>query len=209
MSELRLILLVAGLLFIAGIAGFEWWRGRRARALSAAPREDLASEPPASASKPLPDIHVVREPRVAPHEGVERVAEHRLRDVAHLRDVDQLLDRRMAGVAARGLGDVHREIAHTLEVGVDLDGRDDLPQVGRHRLVERQQREAAVVDVDVELVQRLVAPHDPIDDHGVAAHEALHGGADALLRKAAHLEQARLEPLELLLEVSDPFHVSP
>ena len=65
MSELRLILLVAGLLFIAGIAGFEWWRGRRARALSAAPREDLASEPPASASKPLPDIHVVREPRVA------------------------------------------------------------------------------------------------------------------------------------------------
>jgi len=65
MSELRLILLVAGVLFIAGIAGFEWWRGRRGRAL-AATREDLPAEPPATPSKSqLPDIHVVREPRVA------------------------------------------------------------------------------------------------------------------------------------------------
>ena len=35
MSELRLILLVAGVLFIAGIAGFEWWRARRDRGTAA------------------------------------------------------------------------------------------------------------------------------------------------------------------------------
>jgi len=66
MSELRLILLVVGLLFIAGIAGFEWWRGRRGRALSATPREDPGAEPSVSASKAaLPDMHVVRDARVA------------------------------------------------------------------------------------------------------------------------------------------------
>ena len=66
MSELRLILLVAGLLFIAGIAGFEWWRGRRGRALSAAPRDEPTSDPHVAPSKaPLPDINVVREARVA------------------------------------------------------------------------------------------------------------------------------------------------
>jgi FtsZ-interacting cell division protein ZipA len=65
MSELRLILLIAGVLFIAGIAGFEWWRGRRGRALSATTREDMSAEmPPSSSKAPLPDINVVRDARV-------------------------------------------------------------------------------------------------------------------------------------------------
>jgi len=64
MSELRLILLIAGVLFIAGIAGFEWWRGRRGRALSATAREDMSAEMPSSTKAPLPDINVVRDARV-------------------------------------------------------------------------------------------------------------------------------------------------
>jgi len=65
MTELRLILLVAGVLFIAGIAGFEWWRGRRGRALSATAREDQPVEVSSSTKGPLPDINVVRDARVA------------------------------------------------------------------------------------------------------------------------------------------------
>ena len=60
-------------------------------------------------------------------------------------------------VAPRRLGDVHGQVADALEVGVDLHRGDDRPQVGGHRLVERQQREAAVVDLDVQRVDRLVA----------------------------------------------------
>jgi len=40
MPELRIILLVAGVLLIAGIAGFEWWRGRRDRPLASVSREE-------------------------------------------------------------------------------------------------------------------------------------------------------------------------
>ena len=68
MNELRLILLVAGLLFIAGIAGFEWWRARRNRPVSTARIEDSgAMDSGTSSARPgsLPEIHVVREPRVA------------------------------------------------------------------------------------------------------------------------------------------------
>jgi cell division protein ZipA len=66
MSELRLILLVAGLLFIAGIAGFEWWRARRNRPAGTVTREDApVAEGFASPRQSLPDIHVVREARVA------------------------------------------------------------------------------------------------------------------------------------------------
>jgi cell division protein ZipA len=69
MPELRIILLVAGVLLIAGIAGFEWWRGRRDRPIPGAPREEPSAEPSAPRpAMPLPEINVVREPRVAVRE---------------------------------------------------------------------------------------------------------------------------------------------
>ncbi len=74
-------------------------------------------------------------------------------------------------VAPRRFGDVDRQVAHPLEIGVDLDRRDNRPEVGRHRLVERQQREAAVVDLDVQLVDRLVADEHPVDQVVVALDE--------------------------------------
>ena len=67
MNELRLILLAAGVLFIAGLAGVEWWRARRNRPVATPMREDSAAtdSAPARLSTPLPEINVVREPRVA------------------------------------------------------------------------------------------------------------------------------------------------
>jgi cell division protein ZipA len=66
MSELRLILLIAGLLFIAGIAGFEWWRARRNRPMGTVTREEAPGGEGASPQRhSLPDINVVREQRVS------------------------------------------------------------------------------------------------------------------------------------------------
>lgn len=87
MPELRIILLVIGVVFVAAIAGFEWWRSRGQRPAATVTsrgnaREDLrttsreASEAAAEESprtersdrgerKPLPEINVVREPRMA------------------------------------------------------------------------------------------------------------------------------------------------
>jgi cell division protein ZipA len=63
MPELRIILLIAGVLFVAAIAGFEWWRARRDRPL-AAPRDEGSHDAPASrATMSLPEIGVAREPR--------------------------------------------------------------------------------------------------------------------------------------------------
>ena len=65
MSELRLILLIAGVLFIAGIAGFEWWRARRNRPLAAPARDESTTLDSAAVRKAgsLPEINMVREPR--------------------------------------------------------------------------------------------------------------------------------------------------
>lgn len=84
MPELRIILLVVGVLFIAGIVGFEWWRSRGQRPAAAGAR-DVHDDPPPRAParedrahareesraepradiKPLPEINVVREARMA------------------------------------------------------------------------------------------------------------------------------------------------
>ena len=90
MPELRIILLVIGVLFVAGIAGFEWWRSRGHRPAAASRargRDDSRggardegyvgsrNEPTGENSfeprvgerelKSLPEINVVREPRMA------------------------------------------------------------------------------------------------------------------------------------------------
>ena len=68
MPELRIILLVVGVLFVAGVAAYEWWRQRGSRPVAASVmRDDTAADPPPSRSAPapLPDINVVRDSRVA------------------------------------------------------------------------------------------------------------------------------------------------
>jgi cell division protein ZipA len=67
MPELRIILLVVGVLFVAGVAAYEWWRSRGSRPVAAnVMRDDVtADSPPRPAPSPLPDINVVRDSRVA------------------------------------------------------------------------------------------------------------------------------------------------
>src|SRR5688572_8467209 len=66
MTELRIILLVAGAIFIAAVAGYEWWRARRDRpAPSPMPEETPAPNPAPAARASLPEINVVREARMA------------------------------------------------------------------------------------------------------------------------------------------------
>jgi cell division protein ZipA len=82
MPELRIILLVLGVLFVGGLAAFEWWRSRRDRPATVyATRDDSAPEPTRANEraeraqergqerggdiKSLPEINVVREARLA------------------------------------------------------------------------------------------------------------------------------------------------
>ena len=67
MPELRIILLVAGVLFIAGVAGYEWWRSRGSRPLATISTRDDGPDdaPPRPGTTTLPEINVVRETRAA------------------------------------------------------------------------------------------------------------------------------------------------
>ncbi len=109
----------------------------------------------------------------------------------------------MTQIARGGLGDVHRQVADAFEVAVDLDRGDDRAEVRGHRLIEREQPEAPIVDVDVQAVDRLVAGEHGIELRHVARDEPLDRRAHAFFGEAAHLEQPALERFELLLKVTD------
>ena len=82
-----------------------------------------------------------------------------------------------------------------------LTADDDGAQVHGHRLVQRQQLEAAAVDLDVQLVDRRVAGEHAVDEGAVALDQPLDRRAHAVLGQAAHFEQPGLELFELFLKV--------
>ena len=58
------------------------------------------------------------------------------------------------------LRDVDRQVAHALQVVVDLDGGGDEAQIPRHGLVQRQQAGGEIVDLDLHLVDARFVPQD-------------------------------------------------
>ena len=111
MPELRIILLVIGVLFVAGIAGYEWWRSRGARPLAATPGRDDSADPPAP-QKPLPDINVVRDARVAVSDSLP---------VIELASTSESGTRRALGISISD--DVAVDVAHDTGNSRDADKR--------------------------------------------------------------------------------------
>ncbi len=94
----------------------------------------------------------------------------------------QVLRHRGVGHTAPGhLGHVHRQVAHPLEVGQHPQRRDELPEVGRDRLLRGEQQKCALLDDLGRLVDVLVAGDDGLRDLGVCFKQSLgrvgHGTA--------------------------------
>ena len=120
MPELRIILLVIGVLFVAGIAGYEWWRSRGARPLAATPVRDDAADPP-SPLKSLPDINVVRDTRAAAADSLP---------VIELASTSESGTRRALGISISD--DVAVDVAHDSGVSREAERRArDEPYIGQ------------------------------------------------------------------------------
>ena len=119
MPELRIILLIVGVLFVAGIAGFEWWRSRGARPLAATPTRDDPPDPPQL--KPLPEINVVRDTRVAVADALP---------VIELASTSESGTRRALGISISD--DVAVDVAHDSGVAREAERRvREEPYIGQ------------------------------------------------------------------------------
>ena len=106
----------------------------------------------------------------------------------------------------RALGDVGGQVADALQLAVDLDHGDEEAQVAGHRLVEREDLEALLLDLHLQLVDCEVADHDALGLLRVALLDGLEREVQALLDHGAQAEHLALQLVELALQVCRRSH---
>ncbi len=91
-------------------------------------------------------------------------------------------------------------VADAFEVGVDLDGEDDEPQVGGDGVVQREDALALPVELEFERVDLVVAAADAVGQFDVAGHERVHRLGELLVDEVRHFEHELAEHLQLFVE---------
>jgi hypothetical protein len=153
--------------------------------------------------------HLARQIDVAVDEGVERLVQHRRDRLAHARDVDVRLERRLLVELQGALGQVHRQVADALEVGDHLERRRHEAQVGAGRLAQGEDVQAQVIDRHLGRVDGAIGLDHPARQVGVALHQGLEGVGDHLLDGGAEVEDLLLQLLELVFIMpAGVFHVA-
>ena len=130
----------------------------------------------------------------------------------HARQRVDRLDRRRLRQRDRALGDIGGIVADPLEVAADLQRGDDLAQIARHRLAQRQQPDRQIVEIAFELVDLVVAFDHPRRELAVALRHGLDRGGELAFGQPAHLDDHLVEPAQLfVVALDDVFgsHVSP
>ena len=132
--------------------------------------------------------------------GVEHLFQLAERQLAHMLQAQhQLLRLLLADHGQRALGDILAEIADALEVGGDAERRHDLAEVVGHRLAPGDHDDGLLLDLVLELVDRLVLLDGDVGEVRIAALERVDRLAEDLLGETAHLGDLVVERGKLVL----------
>src|SRR3990172_6629987 len=145
----------------------------------------------------VPKDRPVRQFVVAVDEGVQGVLQHLLCDLRHPRDVDQRFERRDGEKRLRPLRDVDRLVADPLHVRVDLHRGGDEAEIDGRRLAQRDELDARLVDLDVELVHLGFHGTDLGEEVDVALNERLDDPPGHLFHQPSHAEDQFAKPRQL------------
>ena len=131
------------------------------------------------------------------------LGDDRLGDLAHLQDVGAQLRRHRGLRRAQpgDLGDVPGEVAHPLEVGAHVHGRDDDAQVGRDGLLARKQVDRQLVELDADVVELAVGLDDRLGEVDVGVEQSGRGAGDGRSGEPGQLDELVRDRVEVLVEL--------
>src|SRR4051794_18537602 len=123
--------------------------------------------------------------------------------LAHLGDVAEhaLVRRRLVSGEGHQLGDVHALVAHPLHALDHMEDRRHEPEIGRHRRLQRQERQEALVDLQVAAVEPVVVLDHHASELDVLVRDRLQGSFERLDHHVEPAECLALEPRELFPEL--------
>ena len=127
-----------------------------------------------------------RRPRL--HDLRARRATHAQQQLEHLG-----AHRRLVARQRDELGDRHALVAHALDVLDEVQQRRDQPQVARHRRLARQQREDALMDLEIAAVEAVVVHDDHRGELDVLVLERLEHAVELLEDHVDPAERGLLE----------------
>ncbi len=112
----------------------------------------------------------------------------------------------MWGKGRHPFRDIDGDVADPFELGIDLEGRHQEPEIDGHRLRQGKDIHALAVDQRVELIHLPVPADDLFRPFDIPFEERATGGTKLEVHLAPHLDEVRLERLQFFLEVS--LHIS-
>ena len=117
-----------------------------------------------------------------------------------MRDIDRHLRRGERIEVAYALRDIHRLVADTLEIGIDLDHGQNEAQIDGHWLLHREQVQRHLVDLALQPVDRQFAMHHQVADRSVARAIGFNRALDRLLGHAGHHKELFLQLVQALMK---------
>ncbi len=143
-------------------------------------------------------------PVVAGLEGGEYVIELHAHAVGELAEASEADDGRALLQDGEGaLGEVLGKVADALEIVGDAERGDDLPEVGGHGLPARDGGDRLLLEVVLEVVDRLVGGDDLLGDADVAVLQGEGGEFHRARGAHAHIEHDGGQFLEVVVEGCD------
>ncbi len=109
---------------------------------------------------------------------------------------------RVGGQLLDPLGDVAGQVAEPVQIAVDLQHRGHPPQVGGHRLVQRQHPDALALDLDLPPVDLALLPLDLVGLLDPAVAQGVHAAIERVLDDRGEFQHVGPEALQVTQETA-------
>src|SRR5579863_1733879 len=134
--------------------------------------------------------HGLRKLDLAFNERFQGAPNHGAHGASHASDVDWKIDNRKVHHVHHTFGNVHRLIAHALEISIDLGDGKDKAQVNSHRLLHGKQVKRRFIDLALGSVNQALAFQHHLATRQITLYISLARAIHRLLRQSSHTKQS-------------------